>query len=165
MAASRRQLCFLILSQFTLAACQTVRLSPLCETKFPAWAAELEAAQLAIEPWLPQDKSRMPAGIELKTGATPALDPRDRQAWGVWARRRLTETQIYIDQLKKDPLRRNAYARLSELANQYVVFNGFAEKGDARKMMKSLRRIAELSVEAKEATCSIGTASGRQACL
>lgn len=128
-----------------------------------------KAAQFALAPWLPQGLARMPAGLELRAGASPtgaqALDVRDRRVWSLWAQQRLQETQTYLDEMSKDPSRRDAFAKLSELANQYVVFIGFSERGDVRKMMGSLRRVSDISQQAKGTLCLKTRDFGPQACL
>lgn len=169
MSVAHRNIFLLLAITLVFTACQSVRLAPLCEKSFPEWANQLEAAQFALAPWLPQGLARMPAGLELRAGASPtgaqALDVRDRRVWSLWAQQRLQETQTYLDEMSKDPSRRDAFAKLSELANQYVVFIGFSERGDVRKMMGSLRRVSDISQQAKGTLCLKTRDFGPQACL
>lgn len=137
----------------SLCACDAQSLSKLCAESLPGQEKGLEAAVLALAPWdgdfngpgrsLASD--RKIKGLE--------MDERDRKYWIEWSARQLKQVQSYIDRVKEDPSQGSLYRQLSVMANNWVRFHGYAQSGNAARMISTLGQIQEGAQTARKMAC------------
>jgi hypothetical protein len=73
--------------------------------------------------------------------------------WPSWSIKQLKVTQKYIDVISVNYLPRRAKDELTEAANQWVQFFGYAKTGRTQKMAETLIKIQKCQKNAKEIVC------------
>ncbi len=83
------------------------------------------------------------------------LAPLDRQSWGDWAMARLKVAQSYYDLTETKNQLLPVKEELKVISFHLVTFHGYAERGEAEKMIWTLGRIRQESQKVREKLCKI----------
>jgi len=138
--------------------CAPTSLTQICESRLPQLDRDLGGAIIALNPWIEAERgiasSTYAPSAEDMRDARDSMDRSDRVSWQHWAEARLTETQAYID-VASGPSRQ----LLTDIANQWVTFHGYATRGHARKMVATLERIRKQADSMDRAICGGGGAT------
>jgi hypothetical protein len=146
----RRPLVILALTALG-AACAThpATRGEYCQERLPQIERSIEDALAGIEPWTLTDPSRVPAS----ESPVALIASRDRESWEIWAEDRLREAQADLDRMSIDPSLREVREQVSRLANQLVIFHGYASRGRVMEMARTLESIRKLNGEALTLAC------------
>lgn len=115
----------------------------ICRDRLPEMQRSLENAIAVLKDWHDDNAGRSLASLGERGETAPytGLSESDRKSWQKWAEGHLVETQRYIDQVPADPRFRGARAALTEMANEYVAFHGYAGESRTGPMIRSLEKV------------------------
>ena len=106
--------------------------------------------------WIPNAPPPIPKGTRsslwLKSRETTSLDEVEIGQWRDWSTQRLKKIQAYLD-LAETRQWHSIRDPLMGVANELVIFYGYAEFGDAEKMVSSLERIRQKEEALAERWC------------
>lgn len=82
------------------------------------------------------------------------FDPETRERCQHWARKRLTEVQLLLDVMMREPGRRPAAIDLNQIATDLVMVHGACEKGDAVTVDRELASLEKGLPLVQEKACA-----------
>jgi hypothetical protein len=100
------------------------------------------------------DPDRRIASIAAREARGIELSRDDRRSWQAWAQDRLKETQSAIDLVDARSELRPVRQDLTDMANSYVAFDGYAHLSQVDRMLIMLDRIRQRSAHMVETVCS-----------
>src|SRR5688572_30583799 len=126
------RLIHLLLSSSLLLSCNSVSVSEICSKVIPSLTQQFESAEVALAPWFaePATGQRIPASAVEKHEMAEI----DRASWQKWAEDRIKVTNRFIDQAREDEKLKPARKDIIDIHTQLVMFHGYAQLGDARRM-------------------------------
>ncbi len=137
-----------------------------CAMKSPELEAGIEGAIAALIPWDKEGRylASVPGALEDGTANWEAvqLSEADRLHWARWAEDRLRETQHYVDVMSEYTKMADVKFKLGEIANEFVAFHAYCQKGRADRMIKTLRRLQAKTVAARDLACAPTSAPKQQ---
>jgi hypothetical protein len=145
-----------LLLLFALTGCNPTA-EEICQDRLPELGRALENALTVLKDWHEDNAGRTlasTAGPVTTLPPEPKLSDYDRRGWQAWAEQKLTETQIYIDRIPADPRLRGARHSLTEIANTFVSFHGYASQSRLGPMVRSLERIRGESAKIEREICT-----------
>ncbi len=123
----------------------------ICKERLPELERTLENALTVLKDWRDDNAGRNLASGPAKEQHLPEYDKR---TWQTWAEQRLLETQSYIDRIPADSRLRGARASLTEIANSFVSFHGYASQSRLGPMVRSLEQIRAESEKIGREICT-----------
>ncbi len=145
--------CALFIFLVGMGSCRSP-LAEICSNELPQFSKQMEAAVLALGPWysLPASGERRLAS-EGVSSASEMLE-KDRQSWIHWTEKNLKEIQGHLDGLEQEEVERNSLKEFASIANELVIFHGYAQLGDAERMVGLLKQIQQTALKAQRELCS-----------
>jgi len=120
----------------------------VCGEKLPQLDQKLENAIAALQPWLTNQPGRYLAS------ATDMMAEVDKKSWREWGQNVLVDVQRYADYIDSDSSLIHLKYQLSAVSNDLVSFVGYADSGNANKMVIVLARIREKTKRSEEMICN-----------
>ncbi|HAR43469.1 MAG TPA: hypothetical protein DCS07_12695 [Bdellovibrionales bacterium] len=73
--------------------------------------------------------------------------------WPSWAEGHLKDMQYWMDLVDDQEIFREEQRQLSAIANDLVIFHGYASRGDSDRMRSSIEKMRKAVVEARSQLC------------
>lgn len=125
----------------SIASCATLELAQVCEKQIPRFFTDVaQVNQSLIEgagQTIGQDR-RIASSLPLEP---ILLEVDQREDWEDWAKSKLDHTQDLLDLLARYPRLDTHRTEFSQIANDLVIFHGYASRGESDKMSLSLSKI------------------------
>lgn len=136
----------------TLQLSCTASVQEICEERFPTFQAEIQAMAVQIPvPYKAVEGADRSIASVPNTFVSPTSD--NISSWKVWSKDRLDEVQKVIDAMEAYPNLLPQKASLTEIANELVMFYGYAERRKWTRMQESIDVILARSEAVKKGVC------------
>ena len=99
-------------------------------------------------------EQKLPALEHSLATALPAIGSETDLNWEIWAEQKLEEIQYWIDVLEYQENYKFEKDQLDLVANELVIFHGFAAQGDRERMRNTIEKIRRVVEEAKNRLCT-----------
>lgn len=139
-------------------ACSTPSVQRICNEEFSRFDQQLEEALVAIgAPALLGEGERALASSAAPDPEPEPLTEADRDRWLSWTERQLNDIQgaiLAVPDMEHSAQRAPAKAALHQVANQLVMMEGQAHRGDRAAMIRLLRNMEKPQRLAQKHFCS-----------
>ena len=138
-----------------------------CEQYFPDFDSRLENGALALAPWdVSPTAKRGLASIPVSPRSSSAfpetpenpehfiMSQSDRESWSNWSKALLDQTQDMLDAMEQRGDMHKEALELHRAANYLVMAGGYAIKGDAPKMILTIKKVRERAKAAHDLACT-----------
>ncbi len=123
----------------------------ICSKRLPELRREIQTAQLQLNPLLKVDRTL--ASVSAGGPASRGIDSKSGNPWLPWSVDHLEEAQHYLDLSYDHPKLRQIRPDLSTLANDWVLFYGYAKSQKYLEMRNTLSEIDSRHEEIQAALC------------
>lgn len=151
----------------TLVSGCNASIETICSERFPEFETRMSNGEIALGPWNIEPTAERGLAAVQDTGAvqaepgpgSPDRDEKvimswaDRESWQEWTRSLLKDAQAVIDTVNLQGDLQPAAAELHQMANLLVVTGGYAQVGDAKRMIASISLAREKAKQAHEKGC------------